>query len=81
MIKVTVWNEFVQENDESWPERRDQMREVHPNGIHETLKAIFEEDEELQVRTVTMDMPECGLTQDVLNDTDVLVWWAHVALA
>ena len=57
MIKVTVWNEFVQENDESWPERRDQMREVHPNGIHETLKAIFEEDEELQVRTVTMDMP------------------------
>ncbi|HIT06176.1 MAG TPA: ThuA domain-containing protein [Candidatus Scybalocola faecipullorum] len=79
MIKVTVWNEFVQENDESWPERRDQMREVHPNGIHETLKAILEEDEELQVRTVTMDMPECGLTQDVLNDTDVLVWWAHVA--
>ena len=26
-----------------------------------------------------MEMPECGLTQEVLDDTDVLVWWAHVA--
>ena len=31
------------------------------------------------VRTVTLGMPECGLTQEVLDDTDVLVWWAHVA--
>lgn len=52
---------------------------MHPNGIHETLKAIFEEDEEICVRTATLDMPECGLTTEVLDDTDVLVWWAHVA--
>lgn len=79
MIKVTVWNEFVQENDEKRPENMNAIRKIHPNGIHETLKAIFEEDEELKVRTVTLDMPECGLTKEVLDDTDVLVWWAHVA--
>lgn len=79
MLKVTVWNEFVQENETDNPESMAAIRAVHPNGIHETLKAIFEEDEEICVRTATLDMPECGLTTEVLDDTDVLVWWAHVA--
>jgi len=94
MIKVTVWNEYVQERGmEGIPDYEklsddikahyqksaENIRKVHPNGIHNTLKDILEEDEELVVRTVTMDMPECGLTKEVLDDTDVLVWWAHVA--
>ena len=96
MIKVTVWNENVQENglkyfqyDESMPEAQffkeflekseREIKVVHPNGIHNTLKALFEEEEDICVRTVTLDMPECGLTQEVLDDTDVLVWWAHIA--
>ena len=24
-------------------------------------------------------MPEHGLTDDVLNTTDVLIWWGHIA--
>lgn len=79
MIKVTVWNEFVQENETDRPESVAAIRAVHPNGIHETLREIFETDEQLCVRTATLDMPECGLTKEVLDDTDVLVWWAHVA--
>ena len=79
MIKVTVWNEFVQENETDRLESVAAIRAVHPNGIHETLKAILEEDDEFVVRTATLDMPECGLTKEVLDDTDVLVWWAHVA--
>ena len=96
MIKVTVWNENVQENglkfaplDLSDPavqpfraflERSErEIRLVHPTGIHGTLAKLFGEEADMQVRTVTMDMPECGLTQEVLDDTDVLVWWAHIA--
>ena len=99
MIKVTVWNEFVQENGlkfarpellesnepravayrERMVANAEKIAKIHPQGIHNTLKGILEEDEEFVVRTVTMDMPECGLTQEVLDDTDVLVWWAHVA--
>lgn len=96
MIKVTVWNENVQENglkfaeiDESIPESKfikeflekseREIKVVHPNGIHNTLKDLLSEEEDIQVRTVTLDMPECGLTQEVLDDTDVLVWWAHIA--
>jgi trehalose utilization protein len=25
-----------------------------------------------------LDDPECGLTQEVLDDTDVLIWWGHM---
>ena len=29
--------------------------------------------------TATLDEPEHGLTEEVLNRTDVLIWWGHVA--
>lgn len=98
MIRVTVWNEFVQEQlDEkvfeftkSWTqneeakqmmaERAREIRRIHGTGIHETLKKLVEEDSELVVKHVaTLDMEECGLTREVLDDTDVLIWWAHIA--
>ena len=30
-------------------------------------------------RTATLDEPEHGLTQEVLDNTDVLFWWGHLA--
>lgn len=30
-------------------------------------------------QTATLDEPEHGLTQEVLDNTDVLIWWGHVA--
>ena len=29
--------------------------------------------------TATLDEPEHGLTEEVLNNTEVLVWWGHLA--
>lgn len=29
------------------------------------------------MRTATLEDEECGLTEEVLNHTDVLIWWAH----
>ena len=31
------------------------------------------------MRTATLDEPEHGLTDKVLADTDVLIWWGHIA--
>ena len=31
------------------------------------------------IHTATLDEPEHGLTQDVLDNTDVLTWWGHMA--
>jgi len=71
MINVTVWNEFYHEKN------HEQARETYPYGIHECIKSFLQSDE-FQVRTATLDDEECGLTQEVLDDTDVLIWWAHM---
>jgi trehalose utilization protein len=72
MIKVTIFNEFRHEK------QKESIRAIYPDGIHGAIKAGIE-DEEILVRTVTLDDPECGLTQAVLDDTDVLLWWGHMA--
>lgn len=74
-MKITIWNEYEQEKIDS------RIRETHGGkAIHDVLRGLFEEDEELKVcHVATLDMSECGLTKEVLDDTDVLVWWAHIA--
>ena len=69
-IHVTVWNEFYHENIQ------ERVRAAYPRGIHVALKEMLE-CEDVQVRTATLPEPECGLTEEVLNDTDVLIWWGH----
>ena len=72
MIKVTVWNEFFHEKNEA------KAAEVYPDGIHSKIKEFLETNEDITVRTATLDEPECGLTEDVLKNTDVLIWWGHM---
>ena len=78
MIRITVWSENVQDRMKELP-GYDEVIKVHPNGIHNTLADFLKLDEEFTVRTAVLGDPECGLTEDILNDTDVLLWWAHVA--
>lgn len=69
MIRVTVWNEFRHEKTD------ERVAAIYPDGIHNAIAAFLSTDEEISVRTATLDEPECGLTQDVLDNTDVLLWW------
>lgn len=70
-MKVTIWNEFHHER------HNEKVAEIYPNGIHQAI-ADFLKCDDIEVRTATLDEPECGLTQEVLDDTDVLIWWGHV---
>jgi trehalose utilization protein len=72
MIKVTVWNENRHE------QKNPTVQEIYPLGIHGAI-AEFLEKAGHDVRTATLDEPEHGLTDEVLNHTDVLVWWGHLA--
>ena len=71
-MKVTVWNENLHEKEIPL------VTELYPGGLHGYI-AGFLKGPEVEVRTATLDDPGCGLTEDVLADTDVLVWWGHVA--
>lgn len=73
MINVTVWNEFRHEKENP------KVQAIYPQGIHETIAEGLREDAGLKVRTATLDEPEHGLTDEVLNSTDVLLWWGHKA--
>ena len=70
--RVTVWNEFRHEKV------HDAVAEVYPEGIHAAIAAFLREDG-LEVQTATLDEPEHGLTDEVLDQTDVLIWWGHMA--
>lgn len=72
MIRVTVWNEYLHEPSEP------AIAAVYPDGIHNAIADFLKTDEELQVRTATLNEPEHGLTQEVLDSTDVLIWWGHM---
>ncbi|MGB1288387.1 MAG: ThuA domain-containing protein, partial [Aggregatilineales bacterium] len=72
-INVTIWNEFRHEK------HNDEVKAVYPDGIHIALKNGLENDSNLNIRTATLDEPEHGLTDDVLNTTDVMLWWGHMA--
>ncbi len=70
--RVTIWNEYRHEREE--PE----VAKLYPTGIHGALADALE-DEDLEVRTATLDEPNHGLPKEILDATDVLVWWAHIA--
>jgi trehalose utilization protein len=71
MIRVTVWNEFYHER------HNQSVREIYPDGIHGKIADFLSADGGMLCRTATLDEPEHGLSVEVLEQTDVLVYWAH----
>jgi len=75
VIRATVWNEYVSER------REKAAAGIYPDGLHTAIangiRSLLEDD--VRVRTATLDEPEQGLPDAVLAGTDVLVWWGHVA--
>jgi len=74
-IRVTVWNEFRHEKTE------EAVRAIYPDGIHTAIGQAILECDDVEVTYATLDEPEQGLPAEVLDNTDVLVWWGHMAHA
>lgn len=72
-IRVTIWNEYLHEKTEP------AVAAIYPDGIHAVLAAALREYPDLVVRTATLEEPEHGLTEQALQETDVLTWWGHGA--
>ncbi|MHB1485454.1 MAG: ThuA domain-containing protein [Saccharofermentanales bacterium] len=70
MIRVTVWNEHRMQDTK-------EIIKVHPEGIHKTIESFLKQDSSLIVRTAVLDDPEQGLSDEILDNTDVLIWWGH----
>ena len=72
-INVTIWNEFRHEKTE------EAVKALYPDGIHAFIKSFLDVNEDMNVRTACLDDPDQGLPDALLEDTDVLLWWGHMA--
>lgn len=77
-IKVTMWNEFRHERAPGAV--GDLIRKYYPDGMHRTLAKNLATDD-LAVTAVALDESQQGLPEELLNATDVLIWWGHCAHA
>ncbi len=72
-IRVTVWHEFRHEKTNA------KVKAVYPDGMHNAIATGLRAAGGFTVRTATLDEPEHGLSAEVLDNTDVLTWWGHMA--
>lgn len=70
--RVTVWNEYLHEV------QYEEVAKVYPKGIHGCI-ADFLQNAGMDVRTATLRMEGHGLSEEILENTDVLIWWGHMA--
>ena len=92
-IRVTVWNECgdyqkaikAVKAADTYPDEIRQMvagilaesERVYPKGIHGAVADLFKDNKDVDVKISLLDDPEQGLSQEVLDTTDVLIWWGH----
>ena len=75
MINVTIFNEFIHERED------ETVRAIYPEGIHSALADVLGSEPDMTARTATLEQPQHGLSEEVLAETDVLLWWGHMAHA
>lgn len=72
-IRVTVWNEYRHESTNP------AVTAIYPKGMHGAIADALIASGGIEAKTAILDEPEHGLTTAVLEATDVLVWWGHMA--
>ena len=74
-VKLTVWNEGRHDKT------NEETIKLYPRGMHGAIAEHMNQQLGITARTGTLDDPDQGLPQKLLDDTDVLMWWGHVAHA
>ncbi len=72
-MRVTIFNEYLHEVE------NDVVHDIYPDGIHATLGEAITRLTGAEVRGATLRQKEHGLSQEVIDATDVLLWWGHKA--
>ena len=75
-LRVTIWNENIHEQQEG-----SVAATIYPNGMHGAIRELLQNElgSGVEVSTATLEQDEHGLTIEVLENTDVLMWWGHEA--
>jgi trehalose utilization protein len=61
-----------------WDEQQPAQKQAYDNFLGNHIAAHLEKLPGLKVRSVNQDFPDRGLNTDLLDSTDVIIWWGHV---
>jgi trehalose utilization protein len=61
-----------------WDEQQPSQKEAYDNFLGNWIARYLETKPGLAVKSVKQDDPEQGLTDEILDGCDVLLWWGHV---
>jgi trehalose utilization protein len=64
-----------------WDERQPDQRKVYDNFLGNEIAAHLKTQPGFSVKSVNLDDPGQGLSDQVLGDCDVLIWWGHIRQA
>jgi trehalose utilization protein len=60
-----------------WDERQEAQKSAYGDYLGNTLVSELEKHPEFSVKSVGLNDPDQGLTDDILDNCDVLIWWGH----
>ena len=60
-----------------WDERQPAQKQAYENFLGNQIASHLKAQAGLAVRSMALDDPEQGLSDEVLNGCDVLIWWGH----
>ena len=69
-IRVLIWDENPQHRS----------FEIYPNSLNSAIAegiGKLDSSKQLEINTANLDEANQGITQEVLDNTDVLIWWGH----
>lgn len=69
-MKITIFNEFHPD------QKKGKALKLYPNGIHTEIMTFLKDNPNFEVGIATQENPSHGLTDSILNETDVLIWWS-----
>lgn len=61
-----------------WDEQQPAQKNAYPQFLGNTIADYLKRQEGLDVHSVSLAHPDKGLSQEVLDECDVLIWWGHV---
>jgi len=61
-----------------WDERQPRQKKAYPDFLGNQIATALEKNPNLSVRSVSLDDPEQGLSEAVLENCEVMIWWGHV---
>ena len=73
MTNVIIWNENIHEVE------NEEVKKIYPKGIHGCIKDFLSTDNSLKIKTATLKEDQNGLSEELLKNCDVVIWWGHKA--